>query len=1149
MQTTYKLQIKPYDWFKKDYIDDENGEYYMSINAWGLDKDSQPYLIKFLNFRPSIIVQLPDYVNKRKFTWTKQQGIDIINYIQYCLKKDKNNINENHIVNYSIKYAPLMYGYTNIITEKNKPRIQIWFDTYEYLRKCITLLKNPIKLRNVGNVACTVWEGKIDPVLQFLTLARNKHCQWFEVDAKKTRIDDKISTLDREFYVDVSNMLAFPLNYVPGEPDNDIPMKVNELTGEKTQAFPIKPLSMIETKNWHVHPGTLCIDIETYSDNPKAMPIKTLKDHVVYMISCIYQRIGLKDTRKRYAIILGDCAELPKDINATIIKVSNEFDLCEALCDIIKEHDPEIISGYNILGYDYDYLNQRLENLAKEWNIKASRLIGVKPKIVNPPKWSSKAYGFNDNIFIDFPGRISIDMYLIIKRGYKLAKYDLDTVSKKFLKRGKHNVKAEEMFKIYEELKTQKQLFERCVRIWVTPENYTKAISILQTRDSNTNNLINIPNSPNDDEKLRPSSCEGLIPIYHNNIKKEVIQKIINDYEEAKAKMVKITLYCIEDSELVMDLIEKNHTWIGLNELCNIVTVSIVENFTRGQQIRVLSQIYYMIKPLGVIINSRPPSEKNYFGGYVGTPIPGLHDFVMVLDFASLYPSIIQAYNICLSTYIDEMDKSVPDSMCNIITCDRYNKDDNITERVVHKFVKPEYFKGYIPELVRRLVAERRLIRKEMDKLDEGSLEWITFNERQLSLKTAANSVYGVLGVHEGGILTLMQAAECVTSIGRTKIQFCNEYLIKTYNSTIIYNDTDSTMFTLPFVNNYEDAIIWMEKLAKELSDTMAKPMYLEAEKVGRMLAIKKKHYAFWYADQRKVLLDGSINPNYGKLKDYISDKNNILVRGIVLARRDNFEYLRTTYWNILISIMEKKPIRETLKILIDSCLELYHNKVHWSKLIIIRQLGAHYKSDNYFMKVFGEEIKALGRPANPGDRLEYLIVKSHNQNEKCLGYKLRLPETYFERLNNNLHEDIDTLYYLEKLLKKPIEKLWHVGYINEITLGENNKLDQDYISIFNILPSLCKKTGGSDLILSIYRHFNNDIPSLINYFTQTLKPIINTDSNAKYLYNKFKEAKKMYITGRNVINSSISKSPIKNLIKSIQLNKLDEFYSNLFSY
>lgn len=1140
-----KLTLKPYEWFSRDIKEYD----YHSVNAWCLDKESKPYLIRFTNFKPSFMIQLPTFVGKIRYRWTASKALDVVNAI-------KKVIGEEFIFDSTAKLAPMLYYYT----QEKYPVIQMWFNTEDAMNRTKNLLKYPVKIyeeNDVTEVQCVAWESNISSTLQFLTLARLQYCQWFEVNtAIKVTSSRKISTLDNEYFVDCGKMLKFPQGYTIDKP---IPLNPED----NNPWFPVIPIDSRLTKSWVVSPGCLVIDIECYSDNPKALPIKTLKNHVVYMISCIFQKIGRKDTRKRYVIVMGDTTDLPeshKDV--IVIKVGDEYELCQALCDVIKEHDPEVISGYNILGFDYPYLNQRMENMVKEWDVKASRLIGEHPKLVTAKKWSSKAYGHTENHFLNFPGRISIDLLPIIKRGHKLPKYDLNTVSNKFVKRGKHDVKASEMFQIYEELVKYKDLYSKCIRTWVKPQNLHKALKILGIKKYKE---LPVPEEVLGEESLKfieiiipslkPVEVDGLIPIYHENVSEQILTEIIQGYELAKSRMLKVALYCVEDSELVIDIIDKTNTWIGLEELSNVVGVSIVDVFARGQQVRGLSRIYYRLKPKGIVIDVHPPNANSkYSGGYVGDPEPGLYDYVMCLDFASLYPSIMQAYNICYTTFVKPTDSSVNEKDVHLIKCPVLDADGNQVGEVTHRFIKKEVKEGEVPQLLAYLVSERRAVRKEMEKEIEGSLEWVILNERQLALKIFANSIYGMFGVREGAMIALVEGAECVTSIGREKILFCNKYLQEKYGATIVYNDTDSTFFILPYIKDYVSGIKEMNRLAKELSDLMLNPMYLEAEKIGRMFAIKKKKYAFWLVDTDEKMwkdgIKGTVkvpNPNYGNLKDYKKDKYVILVKGILLARRDNFKYIRDTYWDMLTLIMERKPMNEVFKILINNCINLYKGNVPWSDLIIIRQLGAHYKTDSYFMKVFGDEIKKLGRPANAGDRLEYIIVKdTSGTGDQLLGQRLRLPEVYVERIGTPQEDKIDTLYYLENLFKKSIEQLWSVAFNKELKYLDEKYQTNDNQLILEDMKSTVR--NGQIVINELINKFSGDVNQTVKYLEEELSKSIETDKELKYLYNKYIMSRRKYVSGRDVFNMRIPSTPIKDMIKSINLGRLDEYVQTVTS-
>ncbi len=111
-----------------------------------------------------------------------------------------------------------------------------------------------------------------------------------------------------------------------------------------------------------------------------------------------------------------------------------------------------------------------------------------------------------------------------------------------------------------------------------------------------------------------------------------------------------------------------------------------------------------------------------YKGAMVLEPRPGLHENVVVLDFSSMYPSIMMRFNVSPDTLTDEAE------------CDCY-----VAPEVGHKFLKSP--RGlYPPSMLQKLVEARRIIRDEMKRFKEGSPEFIYLDERQRALKIMANA-------------------------------------------------------------------------------------------------------------------------------------------------------------------------------------------------------------------------------------------------------------------------------------------------------------------------------------------------------------------------------------------------------------------------
>ena len=160
-------------------------------------------------------------------------------------------------------------------------------------------------------------------------------------------------------------------------------------------------------------------------------------------------------------------------------------------------------------------------------------------------------------------------------------------------------------------------------------------------------------------------SVRGIFKCYRIGTKKEA-----DGTYSAKAKkaMGIVSKYCIKDSVLVVKLMEKTQTWVGLTEQASTYNTSIFSIYTQGQQIKVFSQVYKYCLNNNIIVEKDgyvAKEDERYVGAHVFPPEPGLYERVLPFDFASLYPSTIIAYNIDYSTIV--FDESIPDSLCHVM--------------------------------------------------------------------------------------------------------------------------------------------------------------------------------------------------------------------------------------------------------------------------------------------------------------------------------------------------------------------------------------------------------------------------------------------------------------------------------------------------
>ncbi|MCP9258033.1 DNA polymerase [Dirofilaria immitis] len=199
-----------------------------------------------------------------------------------------------------------------------------------------------------------------------------------------------------------------------------------------------------------------------------------------------------------------------------------------------------------------------------------------------------------------------------------------------------------------------------------------------------------------------------------------------------------------------------------------------------------------------------------YVGGLVLEPKVGLYDtFVLLLDFNSLYPSIIQEYNICFTT-VDLSKKS------------DFTEDENEIPEL-----PKDTNEGILPCEIRSLVERRR-----------------DYDIRQMALKLTANSMYGCLGFQQSRFYAKPLAA-LITAQGREILMHTKD-LVEKSGYSVIYGDTDSVMINTGFSKLSE--LQQVKKLGndiKKIINQSYKKMEIDIDSIFmKLLLLKKKKYA-----------------------------------------------------------------------------------------------------------------------------------------------------------------------------------------------------------------------------------------------------------------------------------------------------------------
>ena len=553
-------------------------------------------------------------------------------------------------------------------------------------------------------------------------------------------------------------------------------------------------------------------------------------DQVTFIGSTI-KKYGESDFELKHCIVLNGC-HIPQEYkdNYIIECYETEREVLLAWQQFIQRENPDIITGYNINGFDFNFMYKRSKELkcTNEF-LKLSR---NRDEICINRDWRTGkesiettkivlASGEYNLKYIKMTGRLILDLFIYFRREYQLSSYKLDHTASQFIcddvKKIQHiDVEDKKMTVIYSKnLKgINKGDYINFEEISYSTEYYKKGkkFIIKEIDYENSNFKINGHEELNMSKKVKWGIAKDDVP-------PQEIFRLSNGDDSDRGI---VAMYCIKDCKLVQDIIDKMDLLTGFIEMSNYCSVPMSFLLFRGQGIKLQSYVGKKCREKDTLMPTLDKNEDDsgYEGAIVLEPKTDIYleDPVACVDYSSLYPSSMISENLSHDSKVWTREYNLEreeikvwgekdeDGNFKYDNLDDYTYIDVVydTYEYVRKTPKSAATKvksGYkicrfaqlpegksiMPSILEELLGARKATKKLMNKaFEEGDLFMGNiYEKRQLTIKVTANSLYGQCGA-KTSVFYDKDVAASTTAVGRKLLIYARDVIESAYKNRII---------------------------------------------------------------------------------------------------------------------------------------------------------------------------------------------------------------------------------------------------------------------------------------------------------------------------------------------------------------------------
>jgi len=536
----------------------------------------------------------------------------------------------------------------------------------------------------------------------------------------------------------------------------------------------------------------------------------------VTFIGSTFLRYGEDRPYLNHCLALGTCDPVP---GAEIVSCKTERALLQAWTALVQREDPDIIIGYNIFGFDYNFMFRRaLENHVEDDFLKLSRNADefcgkrdFKTGRVDIEQTSiALASGQYDLHYIAMSGRLQIDMYNYFRRDYNLTSYKLDYVGSYFIgddvRSIEHHADRTRIF--------SKNLTGLEVGNYIALEETGHSTD--PYKDGQKFQVVMVDRAAGQFEIVGHETPDLTKHVRWGVSKDDVTpQDIFRMTNEGPGPRAVIAKYCIQDCNLVHHLMNKVDVITGYNEMAKICSVPISFLVIRGQGIKLTSYMAKKCREKNTLmpVIDKGPSGEGYEGAIVLPPKRGLYldNPVACNDYSSLYPSSMISENLSHDSKVWTKEYDLDGNMVretgekdpktgqhvydNLpeygyvdVEYDTYRWKPNprgkmekhLSGKKVCRFAQFKHgSKAILPSILEELLAARKATRKLAEQQSDPFMANV-LDKRQLAYKVTANSLYGQCGAKTSSFYEVDVAAS-TTATGRKLLTYAKRMVEEVY--------------------------------------------------------------------------------------------------------------------------------------------------------------------------------------------------------------------------------------------------------------------------------------------------------------------------------------------------------------------------------